>query len=232
MANTDDLTLTIEATHESFERRCEEVCSAEGSVAHAKADAFIATTGRHLAAMNQVLLPLLRRHVGDDEDLVQTYLQRARHLEKMLVRLKGRAYGESHTVHLSWSEVCAETRDALREHDESQRLVVDRLAGMLSTEELDDIAERVFRAEVRAPTRPHPYLPRQGVSGRVARRASAAVDRFWDTAQGRVVPPVIPPPAHTHESRLGQYLVADPLFDASAPTPAPAAPATEPREAD
>lgn len=225
MANTNDLRLTIEATHESFEQRGEEVSSAEPDVAHARADAFIATTGRHLAAMDQVLLPLLRRHLGDEDDLVRTYLQRARHLERMLVRLKGRAYGESHTMHLSWPEVCAETREALREHDESQRLVADSLAEALSTEELTDVAEKVFRAEVRAPTRPHPYLPRQGLSGRVARRASAAVDRFWDTAQGRVVPPVIPPPAHSHESHLGQYLVADPLFDASAPSP-------EPREAD
>ena len=44
----------------------------------------------------------------------------------------------------------------------------------------------------------------------------AYADRFWDTAEGRVIPAPVAPRHHRHDSLLAQYLVADPKFDADA----------------
>ena len=52
-----------------------------------------------------------------------------------------------------------------------------------------------------------------GMAGTVARRVFAVADRFWDTAEGRVVPEPVRPPPRRHDSLLAQYLVADPLLD-------------------
>jgi hypothetical protein len=81
------------------------------------------------------------------------------------------------------------------------------------------LADRVYRAEVRAPTRAHPYLPHRGFLGHTARRVWAAADRFWDTAENREVPPPVRPHPkdHSHESLLAQYLVGEPRMDADAP---------------
>ena len=44
----------------------------------------------------------------------------------------------------------------------------------------------------------------------------ALADRFWDAAEGRVIPEPVHPRPRRHDSLIAQYLVADPRFDASA----------------
>ena len=56
-------------------------------------------------------------------------------------------------------------------------------------------------------------LPHLGLLGRVTRRVWAVADRFWDAAEGRVIPDPVRPQPRTHDSLLAQYLVADPKFD-------------------
>ena len=50
----------------------------------------------------------------------------------------------------------------------------------------------------------------------MARRIWALADRFWDAAEGRVIPDPVHPAPHRHDSLLAQYLVADPKFDTDA----------------
>ena len=83
--------------------------------------------------------------------------------------------------------------------------------------EVEGLARRVFDAETHGPTRPHPYSPHTGLLGLVARRIWALADRFWDNAEGRVIPEVVHPSHHQHDSLVAQYLMADPKFDAAAP---------------
>jgi hypothetical protein len=83
------------------------------------------------------------------------------------------------------------------------------------------LAQRVFDAETRAPTRPHPHLPHTGRASLVARRLWAVADAIWDRAEGRVIPAPVHPVPHRHDSLLGQYLVGDPQFKADAHIVAP-----------
>jgi hypothetical protein len=117
-----------------------------------------------------------------------------------------------------WEDV----RRELDRHNRLERaLVADLVAGDESRSRAnhDELADRLYRAELKAPTRAHPYLPHSGLLGRGARRVWAAADRFWDVTEDRTVPQPVRPPSkeHAHDSLVAQYLSGDPHLDAEAP---------------
>ena len=218
------LVVTVEATHQSLEQRLAEVLGSLGSDAraresYARTDAFMAAASRHLAAVEEVLVPVACRRLDDGKQVAREYLDAARRLEAAMALLRGRLYGELHAAHLSWTEVWPDLRRSLERHNEAERRLVDRLATAMEPEEAGDLAMKVYRAELKAPTRTHPYLPHTGVKGVVARRIWAAADRFWDAAQNRAVPPPISPRSklREHESLMSQFLTGGPTFDPEAP---------------
>jgi hypothetical protein len=230
MTHEDNLTVLVEATAASLDERFEALVAGGSRDWPAHADAFVAAAGRHLGAADRVLLPLVRQREVAGREHVDAYLIHARRLERALTRLTGKVHGEAHAASLAWSAVSREVRSALDEHRDAELALVRRLADDLPHDLLGGVAQQVFRAEVRAPTRPHPHLPHTGVLGRATRRVWAVADRFWDTAQGRVVPDPVRPRPHVHDSLVAQYLTADPHFDRSAhlvahrPRATPAAP--------
>jgi hypothetical protein len=124
-----------------------------------------------------------------------------------------------HAAYVPWSEVWDDVRREFDRHNELELAVAEDVAAALGRDECDALAERLYRAEVRAPTRAHPYTPHSGPLGRASRKIWAAADRFWDTAEGRVVPQPVRPPSklHAHDSLVGQYLFGGALLDANAP---------------
>jgi hypothetical protein len=221
MAHGDSLAQTIEATQRSLEQRLEEALLPHSDPDrprdnYAVTDTFSAATSRHLAAIEAVLLPRVRRAVPAGDALVQEYLHLARQLEHTLALIKGRLYGEAHAIHLEWAELWETTRAQLREHNHLERRLVAMLIEHDDPVQLDGLARCVFESETHGPTRPHPRTPHTGFPGLVARRIWSWADRFWDAAEGRVIPAPVRPPAHRHDSLISQYLVADPKFDADA----------------
>lgn len=218
----NSLEQTIDATHRSLAARLAEATARTTLRGHprdtyARTDAFLAATSRHLAAVDTALLPLARRGLAEGTSQVHEYLQQARRLEHALALLKARLYGEAHAIHVSWPRVWTGVRRQLTRHNRLERQLVEDLSELLTPDERDELAQKVYWAEVNAPTRPHPNTPHQGLAGLVARRLWALADRFWDTAEGRVVPEPVKPATHKHDSLMAQYLVADPHFDDHAP---------------
>jgi hypothetical protein len=215
----DRLAITVAATQESIDQRLVEVNAAWHSRRHrpheprALADTFVAATSRHLAALDEVLLDEVRRFVPDPDALLAEYIAAARDLEQGLALVKARLYGEAHAIHLDWPTLWERVRLLLTEHNELENALVEALVRHGDGSDLDELVRRVFEAERRAPTRPHPLLPHTGAMGRVARRMWAVADRFWDTAEGRMVPDPVRPVPRRHDSLMAQYLVADPKFD-------------------
>lgn len=218
------LVVTVEATHQSLQQRLREATQRPFSPArprdgYARVDALMAATSRHLAAVDEVLLRVAADKLPQGDERVRTYLHEARLLEMAMSSLKARLYGEVHAAYLSWSQVWKEVRRALMRHNELERSLVADLADVLSEDASDLLAERVYRAEVSAPTRAHPNIPHRGRLGHAARRVWAVADRFWDTAEGRVVPRPVRPPTNEHaaDSLMAQYLMGEPLLDEKAP---------------
>ncbi|MFP5252720.1 MAG: hypothetical protein ACLGH4_02865 [Actinomycetes bacterium] len=221
MTHGDSLLLTIEATQRSLEQRLQEAVAphhdqSRPRAAFAHTDAFLAATSRHLAAVESVLLEPVRRWVPEGESLVHGYLELVRDLEQSLALLKARLYGESHAIHLSWAQLWRRVGAELTEHNRLERTLVDQLVRHGDPDLVEGLARRIFDAETRAPTRPHPMLPHRGLLGRITRQVWSVADRFWDVAEGRVIPKPVKPQPRTHDSLLAQYLVADPKFDQTA----------------
>jgi hypothetical protein len=221
MTHGDSLALTIEATQRALEERLGEALLPHHDPdrprdSHAAIDTFVAATSRHLAAVEAVLLSPVRRMVPEGVSLTDEYVHAARELEHTLALIKGRLYGEAYAVHLRWPALWQKAGTQLKEHNRVEQLLIDELIKHGEPTEVDGLARKVFDAEVHGPTRPHPILPHTGPLGFAARRIWAVADRFWDAAEGRVIPEPVHPAHHRHDSLLAQYLVADPQFDADA----------------
>jgi hypothetical protein len=221
MVSGDSLFLTVESTQRFLELRLEEARRAHREPGRtrdsfAATDAFLAATSRHLSAVQAVLVPRALRLVPHDAVPAKQYLGAARRLERTLSLVKARLYGEAHAVELSWPRLWSVVGSQLAEHNLQESGLVQLLIERDDPVRLEGLARRIFDAETRGPTRPHPYLPHTGPLGPVARRLWAMADRFWDSAEGRVIPQPVRPVPHRHDSLLSQYLVADPRFDSAA----------------
>ena len=222
MARGDSLAQTLEATQRSLEERLGEALLPHRDPTrprdnYAATDSFMAATSRHLAAIEAVMLEPVRRTVPEGASLCREYLHAARELEHTLALIKGRLYGQAHAIHLAWPELWETAATQLNEHNRIERQMVAELIQHGDPAEVEGLARHVFDAETHGPTRPHPYSPHTGLLGLVARRIWALADRFWDNAEGRVIPEVVHPSHHQHDSLVAQYLMADPKFDAAAP---------------
>lgn len=172
-------------------------------------DPFLASASRHVCAANQVLGRAARHHLPDGRRRAQELARQSRRLEAALSQTKAKLYGSTFVVRRPWASIWHEVDDELDAFWTVEQALVADLAGSTTTAERDALAERLFRTEQRVATRPHPYLPHRGLSGRVARRVAVRVDRFWDAAEGRMVPEPVRP-RRSREGRMTQYLLADP----------------------
>jgi hypothetical protein len=218
MTHGDSLARTVEATQRSLDERLGEVLAPHRDPhrprdTFAATDAFLAATSRHLSAVEAVLVDQVRHVVPDADGLVHDYLLAARDLEHTMFLVKGRLYGEAHAIHLDWAQLWVRVQAQLADHNRLETRLVDELVRHGDPDLVDGLARRVFDAETHAPTRPHPMLPHLGLLGRLSRRVWAVADRFWDAAEGRVIPDPVRPRPHRHDSLVAQYLVGDPRFD-------------------
>ncbi|TIC89160.1 hypothetical protein E8D34_01275 [Nocardioides sp. GY 10113] len=217
----DQLGTTIQMTHEVLGQRLAEAQASMPTRDRPRdrfpaTDRFLAATSRHVAAANAVLVPEFAQHLENGRDKARGFTQQSKQLEEALAHTKAKLYGSTYDVKRPWRAVWAELGAAFEEY---MVLEEDLVEALPHDEHRNELAERLYRSELRAPTRPHPYIPHRGVSGRVARRVAVQVDRFWDTAEGRMIPePVRPEPQR--DGRLTQYLLADPHIDSAPEEPA------------
>ncbi len=172
-------------------------------------DTFLASASRHNAAALAVLVPAVRSHVPEGTERTHEYVTQSRRFEIALAQVKAKLYGSTYAVRRPWASIWSDVRRELVETCEMESALAADLAASWHDGD-PDWGERLFRAELAAPTRPHPYIPHQGVPGRLARTLARRLDSFWDVAEGRMVPE----PLHHHERNddgaLTQYLLGDP----------------------
>jgi hypothetical protein len=201
----------LATTHHDLQHRLALASSARPDLRHprdhyAAIDTFLAVASRHNAAMVDAIAPLVRDLPGAHD-----YLATSRTYEEALAQVKARLYGSTYAVARPWPEIWAEVH---REIDAVFALE-RRLAEALLDEDdgTEDLGTRLHHAELASPTRPHPWIPHQGPAGHLARAVARRVDRFWDAAEGRMVPEPVRHHDRTHQGRLTQYLLADPHLD-------------------
>ena len=212
----DELTSNVELTHEVLAARLAHARSSKPTPGRPRdrfpaTDRFLASTSRHVAAANAVLLPAVKRQGPEGRHLAHEFARQSRRLEQAMYQAKGKLYGSTYSIRMPWTAVWGEVHDELEAWFGLEESLVARIA-----EDPDvrrNLAQRLYVGETHAPSRPHPYLPHRGLAGRVARRVARGVDQFWDTAEGRMLPEPVHTATHSREGRLARYLLADPDVD-------------------
>ena len=172
-------------------------------------DTFLASASRHHAAVIEVVVPAVRKRVPDGEQRSHEFVHQDKQLEIALAQVKGKLYGSAYAIRRSWPSIWSDVR---REFEATWQLERELVAELdLHRQDGDpDWGVRIYHAELHAPTRPHPFVPHSGLRGRLARLVALRVDRFWDAAEGRMIPEPVHPHDRGHDGRLTQYLLADP----------------------
>jgi hypothetical protein len=176
-------------------------------------DTCLATLSRHLAAVQEVLYPAVRRHLlPEGKAWVADQVHLARHIERVMRAIEGSLYGEVHDLLLSRQQMWDELVGLLDDHDRAEDEVVAVLAQRLAPDQQESFAA-AFAAAVRcAPTRPHPYSPHSYALGRWSHRMWSLADRAMDEMDGRVIPHE-PPKPPSPKTLWGQYLLGQPMVD-------------------
>lgn len=176
-------------------------------------DLFLARTSQHLHAVDAVLVPTVRSRCSDGSELVHSYLPTAKELEVVLAHVKAHEFGSAWEANFDWDRVWSDVDGAMDAEWIIEHRMADHLVGQLPDEVVAEVAARLDDVESHAPTRPHPYLPHTGTAGRVTRRMMRVADAFWDSVEGRFVPEPDHKP-HKRPGLIGQYVMADPRFEA------------------
>jgi hypothetical protein len=205
----------VTATHDVLVERLETAADSRPTAERPRGrypatDTFLASASRHNAAVNAVLVPLARQVLPDGKERARDFTRQSRRLEVALAQVKAKLYGSTYSVRRPWSEVWDDVRHELEATWELERSLAIDLDSHTDPDVDTEPAVELYHAELRAPTRPHPYVPHQGVIGRVARRVCVRVDRFWDTAEGRMIPEPVRHHDWHRDGPLTQYLLADP----------------------
>lgn len=147
-----------------------------------RSDAFLVGACRHASATGSVLVGLSHKHLGREQ--AHRLAREVHHLELELVRLKRRLYGSA-AASVPQRVVWGRVRSQLQTTFALEAEVVRRLDDLLGLDESERQASLRNCAERSAPTRLHPYSPKLGLSGRLARSAWSISDRVWDSGAGR-----------------------------------------------
>lgn len=214
MTAVDTLVPGMNATHDVLRHRLSKAAAASPDRRHPRdhyraIDTFLASASRHQAAVLEVVVPAIRKRVPDGKERAHAFLHQNKELEVALAQVKAKLYGSSYAIRRSWPSIWDDVR---REFEAIWRLERE-LGEQLELHRQDgdpDWGGRVYHAELHAPTRPHPFVPHGGLPGRIARTLALQVDRFWDAAEGRMIPEPVHPHDRDHDGRLTQYLLADP----------------------
>ena len=211
----DRLQHSIHATHEALDARLSTAEFRRPTATRPRdvfpaTDTFLASTSRHLGAANSVLVPAARRHLPDGKALAHRFSRTSRNLENAMAQVKAKLYGEAHAIHRPWHDIWATLHLRFDEFMALEEELVTELIEHTTGTMRSDLADHVYRAELRSPTRPHPYVPHLGVSGKAARRICLGVDHFWDATEGRMIPEPVKPHDREHDGPMTQYLLGDP----------------------
>jgi len=214
MTAVDTLVPGTTATHGVLADRLSTAAATRPDATHARdqfpaTDTFLASASRHLAAVNEVILPAVRQRVPGGDMRAREFLEQSKRLEIALAQVKARLYGSTYAIRRSWESVWDDVRHEFEATWRLEQTLTNDLAAHRQPDDPDWGVE-LYHGELHAPTRPHPYVPHSGLRGRMARKVAARVDRFWDATEGRMIPEPVHPPDRSHDGRFAQYFLADP----------------------
>ncbi len=210
---TDTLLPGLRETHAQLESRLEFAAASrvagQPRAERPAVDTFLEAVSRHNGAMLSIVLPTVRNRVEHGAEMCRELVAQYRVVEVVLNQIKGRVYGSTYYATLPWDDLFERARTEFH----TLCLMEERLAEHLrqvASDDDPDWTDLLHAAEFSAPSRPHPWIPHQGVPGRAARAVARQADGFFDSTESRMVPHPRGDRDRMHEGRLTQWLLADP----------------------
>lgn len=178
-------------------------------------DTFLATLSRHLAAVEDVIYPMVRRRIDGGRQLTKEQVHLSRRMERRMRMIEGALNGDSYARDVAWSDQWTDMARMLEAHEAAEHRLVDRLTEILDEQEQAALAQSFRAAVKKAPTRPHPYSPHSPLLSGATHRLWSLADRAMDEMDGRIIPHE-PPKPHPANPSLSAYVLGMPMFEVEA----------------
>lgn len=167
----------------------------------------VAWLSAHLAAMERVVEPELRRHVTRTGAQRRADRKARNELVRLVRMLEQLAAADALAPYATVAQVRDRVVSLLSEHAEAERHFVDQLARALGAQRAVAVATRYERAVAHGPTRPHPHAPHGRLMARPAFAVNRARDRILNVLDSRHVPIPAPRRAMPPTGKWGDYLL-------------------------
>ena len=172
--------------------------------------AAVTWAAAHLAAVEKVLHPLACRTLPDGRDRVRAQVAVDHRLQLVLWQLDRRLTGDVHLQNVPVQSLEDGVRRALQAHALREHAMVEALREVLPPEQQQDLVDRLARALMQGPTRPHPDTRHGRFAGGVAFWFDGVVDRLRDSMDSRSVPTPHRTPVPRPVTRWGAYALGAP----------------------
>jgi len=146
------------------------------------ADRVIANLVRHSVAEEMYVYPVIREYLPDGEEAVEHDVSEHKELEQLMKRLEGLEPNDP-----DFTRVVVELQETVEDHVRDEEVdQFPQLRALVPAEELQELREKVERAEAMAPTRPHPSAPNNELFHKIVGPGVGMVDRLRDALSGRL----------------------------------------------
>jgi hypothetical protein len=164
-------------------------CAAVAAIQHESTDVSdaIAWLSAHIGAVEQVVHPVVRRHLSDGASRLAAQ-RGVDHELKTVLRLIERHHSGDVQVALVEHDAREVLLRRALEHAEHEEVILRAVDRSLTAQERRLLVIRYQRALRDAPTRPHPHLPNHGPLRSLGYRLSRIRDRALDVMDSRSVP--------------------------------------------
>jgi hypothetical protein len=135
----------------------------------------------HDAAESACLYPLVETRLPEGIRLARADIEAHMHIAAILAEIDGRGADDPRRI-----ELLADLNAAFQAHVVAQEAtILGPLREHLAPEELFRLGSELEKAKSKAPTRPHPHVPRFSIGTRISAAALRPIDRVRDALSGR-----------------------------------------------
>ncbi|MFB6605177.1 hemerythrin domain-containing protein [Streptomyces noursei] len=136
---------------------------------------------RHSVAEEQYLYPAVREHIQGGDRLADKEIADHGRVEEILKQLEQMEIADA-----QMSKVLQRLMDEVAAHvQDEENSLFPMLRQACTTEQLDDLGDKIRRAKSMAPTRPHPAAPDSPMASKLLAPGAGLVDRARDFVTGR-----------------------------------------------
>jgi hypothetical protein len=185
-------------------RRAEQAADSGPGEAHAAYDEVVAELTRHLFAMEAAVLPVAAHALQGQDAQLRSQMDRLRDLEAVQLELDHVRDAEAASA--LWGQLVK----LLEQHRAAENRILSELDSGLDEKTRALVVDRLNRAWLSSPTRPHPHAVRRLSFTRALYRIFGLWDHILDVLDSRVIPQLPAQPKRPADSMWDGYVLGRP----------------------